>query len=252
MKDMLVYPIGSTPACGFAAEFLKKAGVMLTDHPAPEVTHLLLDVPSFGADGKLRGGGDIREILRMLPPKARVAGGNLVHSALEGYSLLDLLQDEEYLALNAAITADCALQVAREKLAATFADSPALIIGWGRIGKCLGNLLKAVGTEVIIAARKESDRAMARALGFWAVDMEEIRKVLPGCRVVFNTAPEMVLYKEDTRCCSNCLLIDLASKPGIEGEHVIAARGLPGIYAPESSGRRIAEAFLRLTRRDLG
>ena len=70
--------------------------------------------------------------------------------------------------------------------------------------------------------------------------------------MVFNTAPEMVLCKEDTRCCGNCLLIDLASKPGIEGEHVIVARGLPGMYAPESSGRRIAEAFLRLTRRDLG
>ena len=40
--------------------------------------------------------------------------------------------------------------------------------------------------------------------------------------------------------------IDLASEKGLGGEDVIWARGLPGIHAPESSGRLIAETCLRL------
>lgn len=245
MEKMTLYPVGNTAACRFASEFLEKAGVSIVDHPTPEITYLLLDVPSFAADGALRGGGDIRSILEMLPPDITILGGNLKHPALAGYRTLDLLKDAEYLAVNAAITADCALQVAAPLLSTTFADSPALIIGWGRIGKCLGQLLKAIGSVVTIAARKETDRAIIRALGYRAVDMNGISDVLPKCSLIFNTAPELLLYKEQLALCRNCVKIDLASKPGMEGEDVVWARGLPGVHAPESSGRLIAQTIIR-------
>lgn len=250
LGNSLIYPVGNTAACRYAALFLKKAGVRLVDHPTPEVTHLLLDVPSFGADGKLRGGGDVEEILRMLPPKITVVGGNLSHPALAGYKTMDLLKDAQYLAVNAAITADCALRVAAPKMTATFADSPALVIGWGRIGKCLGQLLTGLGTEVTFAARKEADRAMIKALHFEAVDMDGMAQVLPKCRLIFNTAPEMVVHKALLALCENAVKIDLASKLGMEGEDVIWARGLPGIHAPESSGKLIAETFMKLDREE--
>lgn len=242
---MLIFPMGSTAACQYAVNFLNNSGVAITDHPAPEVTHLLLDVPSFATDGMLRGGGDVQSILERLPENITIIGGNLTHPALDGYRKEDLLQNPQYLASNAAITADCALQTAAPKLTTTFAGSPALIIGWGRIGKCLGQLLKAVGADVTIAARKETDRAMICALGLKTVDICGISAVLPRCRLIFNTVPEQILYKKDLTLCKNCIKIDLASKPGIEGEDVIWARGLPGIYAPESSGRLIAETILK-------
>lgn len=248
MGKILVYPVGNTQACRYAAAFLHDFGIHLTDHPMPEVTHLLLDVPSFDTEGNLRGGGSIASILERLPETITVAGGNLAHPALAGYLTADLLQDAQYLARNAAITADCALQVAAPRMSATFADSPALVIGWGRIGKCLGQLLRALGSRVTIAARKEADRAMIQALGFEAVDIPEIISILSRCRLLFNTAPEMVLPKGILDLYKNCLPIDLASKPGMEGANVLWARGLPGIYAPESSGRLIAETFLKLNK----
>ena len=246
MGNVLVYPAGNTAACGYASAFLEQKGVQLLDHPAPEVTHLLLDVPSFGPDGMLRCGRDLKSVLEMLPGNITVAGGNLKHPSLAGYRTIDLLKDAQYLAVNAAITADCALQVAAPLLTTTFAESPALILGWGRIGKCLGHLLKAIGANVTIAARKEADRAMVRALGFTAVDIGEIPQVLAGFRLIFNTVPEMMLHKEQMKLCRKCVKIDLASKPGMDAEDVVWARGLPGIHAPESSGRLIAETFLRL------
>lgn len=251
LQNMLIFPIGSTDACSYAAEYLKETGISFTDHPAPEVTHLLLDVPSFRADGSLRSGQELASVLERLPAEITVIGGNLSHPNLNGYHVIDLLKDSEYLALNAAITADCALQIAARLLTTTFSDSPTLIIGWGRIGKCLGILLKQIGTDVTIAARKAADRAMIRALGFSAVDISEIPSCLSKYRLIYNTVPEMILPKEKLSMCKNCIKIDLASKTGMGGDDVIPARGLPGIHAPESSGRLIGETFLRLSREGL-
>lgn len=248
MASTLIYPMGTTAACGYAAKELKLSGLPLTDHPSPEVTHLLLDVPSFGADGSLRGGGDVHSLLRMLPENCCVIGGNLNHPALAGKRCIDLLKDPMYLAKNAAITAECALQVAYPKMDFLFCGAPCLVIGWGRIGKCLGRLLLTLGAKVAIAARKETDRAMAAALGYDFVDMESLPTALSQYRVIFNTAPELLLNKEQLSLCPNCIKIDLASKPGLEGEDVILARGLPGVYAPESSGKLIAETICKICR----
>lgn len=250
MDSILVFPAGAAAACRYAAETLEKAGIGVVDHPSPEVTHLLLDVPSFGPGGLLRGGGAVDNLLQMLPPDITVVGGNLVHPALEGYPVLDLLRNAGYLAANAAITADCALQVAAPLMTAAFAESPALVIGWGRIGKCLAKLLKAIGTDVAVAARKESDRAMLRALGYRTADTAHLEDILPSCRLIFNTAPELLLRREQLALCRNCVKIDLASQLGMDGDDVIWARGLPGKIAPESSGHLIAQTLLTAIREE--
>lgn len=243
---MLVYPIGTTAACTYAASYLHKRCVPIVDHPTPEVTHLLLDVPSFSDDGALRGGGEIGHILRMLPRETIVAGGNLEHNDLKHHRTVDFLQDETYLAENAAITAECALQVAAANMDTVFSGAVVLITGWGRIAKCLAFLLKGINVQVIIAARKESDRAMAKSLGFEAVEIAQIPVVSTRCSVLFNTVPEVIYQEAQSVGRKPLLKIELASRPGIVGEHVIPARGLPGTYAPKSSGRLIGDTFLRL------
>lgn len=246
-----IFPIGTTSAIKYTASFLEKEGLQLVDHPTPEVSHLLLDIPSFGNDGLLRSGGQVSKILETLPQYITVVGGNLTHPLLDDYRKWDLLRDEGYLAQNAAITADCALQVAAPLLTTTYAQSPALIIGWGRIGKCLGQLLRAMGCPVTIAARKAADRGMLQALGYQAADPAQLQNISQ-YRILFNTAPELVLTKAQLAQCKNCIKIDLASKKGLEGEDVVWARGLPGVYAPESSGRLIADTFLRKLKEENG
>lgn len=246
MNMPLVFPVGETLACDYAGKFLKESRWEVTDHLSPDITHLLLDVPSFHSPGVLRSGEEIKPLLEKLPAGITVIGGNLKDPALDGYRKMDLLSDPVYLAKNAAITAHCALMVAGKRLDTVYPDTPTLVIGWGRIGKCLGTLLRKLGVPVTVAVRKETDRAMLQALGYPAVPLEDLPALLPGFRLIFNTAPAAVLTKEESSLAKNALKIDLASIPGIPGEDVISARGLPGIYAPESSGRLIAEAAFRL------
>lgn len=237
---------GSTAACRFARSYLSEYGLPLAEYPVESVGHLLLDVPSFGPSGQLRMGGAVENILKELPEDVCIYGGNLNNPALAGYKTVDFLQDEAYLAENAWLTAEAALDVALPYLTVTLRNCPVLILGWGRIGKCLGQLLKAIGAHVTVAARKETDRALLGALGYGTVDTAAAADILRSFRLIYNTVPFPILSKEQTACCrEDCVIIELASTDGIEHDDVIIARGLPGIHLPESSGKLIAQTFLR-------
>lgn len=235
MADILVYTAGSGESAACAAEQLKRRGISLVHHPTPDVTHLLLDVPS-------------REIptglLDRLPERICIVGGNLNRPELDRYQKIDLLKQEEYLARNAAITADCAVRVAAARMKTVFIGCPVLVIGWGRIGKCLARLLKHMGCHVTVAARRDTDRAILHALGYCTADPGG-HSILQEYSVIYNTVPAAILSKADLSQCPDTLKIDLASAPGLDGPDVIWARGLPGLYAPESSGKLIAEIFMK-------
>ena len=153
--------------------------------------------------------------------------------------------------ISAYITAECAVEIALSYLPMTLRQCPVLVIGWGRIGKCLGQILHALGADLTVAARKDADRAICRGLGYAAVDTARMAETLGKYRLILNTAPERLLTKEQlAQCHPDCVKIDLASKTGMEGDSVIVARGLPGVHMPESSGRLIAETYVRLCREE--
>lgn len=247
MSHYIFYPATRSPALLAAAEALKRKGYGVVSRPCESVTHLLLPVPSFDADGTIKGGGEPEDILKLLPKDVTMVGGML--SGISGRKL-DLLEDAEYLSANAYITAHCALRLAMLQLPVTMRGCKVLIIGWGRIGKCLTRLLRALEADLTVAARKETDRATAHALGYSAVDPKDLEGNLNGYRLIINTVPCPVLSEQQLKDCrSGCLKMDLASVKGLEGADVLWARGLPGKDAPESSGALIAKTVIRLLNR---
>lgn len=238
MDQRIFYAAGSSKALDYAVRELEMRGVTFAEAPSKAVTHLLLPAPCRE---------DMSRLMDALSLDVTVFGGMLDRPELAGYKCRDLLKDEIYLSKNAQITAYCAMDIATHQLPVTLENCPVLIIGWGRIGKCLGRLLKNCGGSVSIAARKEKDRAMISALGYDAEDTASLGFILKRYRAIFNTVPCPVLSEEQLRHCRpDCLKIELASSPGIAGEDVIQALGLPGKFAPESSGKLIARSVLRL------
>jgi len=227
MISYKILPSGNSAALTCAVHNLEKAGCQILLQPDATVTHLLLPVPSPVADS----------VLARLPQSVTVIGGNLPPM---NQPVVDLLKDPVYVSKNANITAHCAVKLAMNKLTCILPDCKVLIIGWGRIGKCLGKLLRDIGCPVTIAARKETDRAMLEALGYDALSIDETDPAK--FDLIYNTAPEMVFPE----CPGEGLKIDLASKLGLGGSDVLWARGLPGKMAPMSSGALIAETVLRL------
>lgn len=238
MTDRIIYAAGYSPAMSYCIRTLKQAGFTLLSEPSQQVTHLLLPVPSFAPDGGIVGGGNLSTLLTLLPKNIVVIGGNLDRPELDYYTTVDLLQDPMYLAMNAQITAHCALELALDQLPVILDGCPTLVIGWGRIGKCLARLLQQLGAQVSVCARKEADRSMLAALGYEALDLPQVD--LAKYRVIFNTVPVMLF----PQCPGDGLKIDLASRLGMGSEDVIWARGLPGKDAPESSGILIANTLM--------
>lgn len=228
MRRITVFSIGEGPALRFAVRELETREIKIAQSMEDGVTHVLLNVPTKELD------------LGKIPPNVTVVGGNL-DALPETYEKIDLLQEEQYLAENAALTADCALRLLGEHLPVAFRDCPILIIGWGRIGKCLARILKELGADVWVSARKPADLGMLTAFGYKTVTLDNIQQ--KDYRAIINTAPAPVLADEGAH--TPCVKIDLASRLGMEGEDVIWARGLPGKMLPESSGKCIARGIIR-------
>ena len=120
--------------------------------------------------------------------------------------------------------------------------SNCLVLGYGRIGKCLADLLKGLHANVIVAARKDDDFVWIKAMGYKGIKYSELPKVLPNINILFNTVPALVIQEELNYMKKDSLIIDLASKPGgvdfalAKEKGIVAelALGLPGKVAPES------------------
>ena len=222
--DATIFPMDRSPALSFAVRALEKAGISVGNELS-QATHLLLPIPTKDVN------------FADLPDRVTVIGGNLP-TIPEQFRKIDLLKEEQYLAENAHLTADCALRLLGERLGVAFRGCPILVIGWGRIGKCLASMLKALEADVTVAARKPSDLGLLAALGYKAVAVSDIRP--EQYRAIINTAPALILAQD-----GDYIQIDLASQQGLAGETVIWARGLPGKMLPESSGALIAQAVLR-------
>lgn len=240
MSNHTFYVYGHTKALAHAVEKLKETGYSFVEKPDESVTDLLLPVPSFDADGMIKGSGLLDDILPKLPRNVNVIGGNLRRPVLYSYPKVDLLTDSFYLAENASITAYCTLGIITSHLPVSLKKCKVLIVGWGRIGKCLSHILKGLGCYITVAARNPEDRAMAKAIGFDAIDTTFNK--LADYRIIINTVPNLLL----PNCKNSALKIDLASTPGITGEDVLWERGLPNRYAPESSGQLIAQSIHRI------
>lgn len=233
MDRMTLYIPRPTPALHFAREALVQAGLRPVSEDG-DADCWLFPVPT----------GEISQIPK---PGTTVVGGKLDRDVFRDCKRLDLLEDEIYLSENARLTAECALRLLQEKLPRDIFGCPVLIIGWGRIGKCLTRLLHGMGARVTVAARKAADLGMLAALGYDAVPMDKMLDMLPQMRVVINTAPAPVLGEEAlAQLPTNGIKLDLASVRGLAGEDVLWARGLPGKMLPEASGQLIARRMLTL------
>lgn len=238
MKKIVFGSAGNTNALTYARNQLENWGYPILPYTDKSITHLLLPVPSISEDGRIHGGDIFEEILSKIGTNIVVFGGNLPALSRQH---VDFLKDEAYLTENAAITANCAMKLLKQKLTKPIQNRNILIIGWGRIGKCLAELIKSTGAKVTLCVRKKKDMEALHALGNEADYLNNLD--LKKYDVIINTAPADIA--DESKAKSDALLIDLASVQGITGDNVIWARCLPNKMAPDESGLLIAKTALR-------
>lgn len=169
-----------------------------------------------------------------------------------GMNVVDILEREEMAVLNAIPTAEGAIQIAMKELPITIHGSDVLVLGFGRVGKMLSKMLKGIGARVYTAARKYEDMAWMKGYGYHPVHIREIEEQVSKMDIIFNTIPHLIVKEKILkRLKYNCLLIDLASKPGgidIKAASkmnikTIWALSLPGKAAPATAADIIKQTI---------
>ena len=114
-----------------------------------------------------------------------------------------------------------------------------------------------MGARVSVAARKYDQRAWAQAMGFDPQPLSHLAGWLCGYDLVVNTIPAPVLTRRELEDLKpDCLILDLASKPGgVDweaaqdlGVRAIPALGLPGKMTPVSAAAAIRNIVYALCR----
>jgi dipicolinate synthase subunit A len=168
---------------------------------------------------------------------------------------VDILEREEMAVMNAIPTAEGAIQIAMEETPITIHSSNSLVLGYGRVGKILAKMLNGIGANVYVEARKYSDIALIKSFTYNPVTLNNLSDVLGNMDIIFNTIPHVILVENLLkRIRNNCLIIDLASKPGgIDfdtarelGLKVIWALSLPGKVAPLTAAKFIKETVYNI------
>ena len=187
---------------------------------------------------------DERAVIFLCGPESRFGDGRLVNLWLDEALLLD----------NARLTAEGAVASAMRAGRRSIREQRCAVIGWGRIGRALTEMLVALGAATVVASRDIGHRHRAIERGAEAIALEDLPRVLPETTLIFSTAPAMVLDGETLRRVNReAMLIDLASPPyGVDlhaawslGLRAWREPGLPGRYCPESAAKALMEAVRR-------
>lgn len=168
--------------------------------------------------------------------------------------VIDLWTDEALLRENARYTAEGALSAAMRASQRSLKDLPCAVIGWGRIGSALTELLVALGARVTVISRTPAHRNRAIERGAEAAAPEEMPIILKETLLIFSTPPALMLDEEKlSKTNRNAIIIDLASPPyGVDlaaawklGLRAWREPGLPGRYCPLSAAEALLKAMKR-------
>ncbi len=154
---------------------------------------------------------------------------------------------------NAIPTAEGAIQYAMVNSEITLHGSKCIVLGFGRCGKVLAHLLKGIGADLSVEARSAVDLAYIESYGYNPIPLNELTDNIGEYDFIFNTIPFLILDERKLKKIKkDCLVIELASKPGgIDfkaakklGIKVIDGQSLPGKVAPETAAKIIFDTIL--------
>jgi dipicolinate synthase subunit A len=171
-----------------------------------------------------------------------------------GLSLVEYREADEFAIWNSIPSAEGAIQMAMEASPLTVFGSRSLVLGFGRTGRAIALLLRGLFSDVAVAARKDLDLARIWASGHRYIPWDRLADEVAQADLIFNTVPALVLTREVLVAAPpHAVVIDVASAPGgtdfqAASELGLTAKlapGLPGIVAPVTAGKIIAELIVR-------
>lgn len=179
--------------------------------------------------------------------------------AAHGIGVVELFDRDDVAIYNSIPTAEGALMMAIQNTDITIHGSVCMVLGFGRTGFTMAKTLQGLGATVKVGVRKPEHFARAWEMGFQPFYTKDLYPEVGNIDLLFNTIPTMIVTAQViTNIPHRALIIDLASKPGgtdfrfaeKRGIKAMLAPGLPGIVAPKTAGRIMANTLSQLIEED--
>ncbi|MFF2089064.1 dipicolinate synthase subunit DpsA [Paenibacillus sp. NPDC058174] len=173
----------------------------------------------------------------------------------QGLELIELFDRDDVAIYNSIPTAEGAIMLAIQNTDITIHGSTSMVLGFGRTGFTMARTLQGLGADVLIGVRRTEHFARAAEMGFKPFYTSKLLEYTGNIDLLFNTIPTMIVTAQIiANLPSRAVIIDLASKPGgtdfrfaeKRGIKAMLAPGLPGIVAPKTAGRIIADCLSQL------
>lgn len=166
--------------------------------------------------------------------------------------LIQLLNHDDVAIYNSIPTAEGTIMMAIEHTDYTIHSSQVIVTGFGRVGNTVANKFSALGAKVAVSSRESGELARINERGLKAIPLRTLQHNTSNCDLLINTIPAQVITKDVIQHLpSHGIIIDLASIPGgtdfkyakRRGIKAILAKSLPGIVAPKTAGKILANAI---------
>lgn len=248
------------PGCRQAESFLE--AIMNADNIIGPIVFSKDDISLTSP--KDEKGLSLEELLAKIKKGQSIFGGcisDMVRKrcAKKGVEVYDFMKMDDVAVFNAIATAEGAIVKAMELKPINLHGSHCLVLGYGRCAKVLADKLKGLEAKVTVCARSEIAKSQCTAFGLDCLGFDSLERCILRYDYIFNTVPAMILkFPELKRMAKDACIIDIASAPGgVDREaakklsvQAYLCPSLPGIYAPKSSGIRLAQKVLELKGRD--
>ncbi len=168
--------------------------------------------------------------------------------------LVKLMDRDDVAIYNSIPTVEGTLMMVIQNTDTTIHSSNTIVLGFGRTGMSVSRAFAALGAKVKVGTIKTDDIARITEMGLVPFHLNELKERVEDADIIINTIPAPILKADViSRMPLHTFIFDLASKPGgtdfrfakKRGIHALLAPGLPGIVAPKTAGKIIANVLIQ-------
>lgn len=177
-----------------------------------------------------------------------------------GRKLIKLFERNDVAIYNSIPTVEGTIMMAIQHTDITIHGSNVVVIGLGRVGMTVARTFSCLGAHVKVGARKLEDIARITEMGLEPFYTSYLGNEVSNADIVINTVPALIVSASViSKMPLHTLIIDLASKPGgtdfryaeKRGIKALLAPSLPGIVAPKTAGKIVANVISQLLNEEL-
>ncbi|WP_066288884.1 dipicolinic acid synthetase subunit A [Bacillus sp. FJAT-29937] len=231
---------------------------------------VILPVPGTGLDGQIEtifSNEKVylrKEMLLETPSHCTIYSG-ISNSYLDSLTkqanrrLVNLFERDDVAIYNSIPTVEGTIMMAIQHTDITIHGSNITVLGLGRVGMSVARVFASLGAKVKVGARKSEHIARITEMGLIPFHLKDLENEVKDADICINTIPYLVVTASViAKMPVHTLIIDLASKPGgtdfryaeKRGVKALLAPGLPGIVAPKTAGKILAQVLTQLIKED--